>query len=388
MRLVWRQKSTSEIGLVDMRTVRRATIALLLLVSSPLAAQTVDDVIQGLERQLERDVAADNVGAISAGVVIGDRVVWARGFGLADRETKRPATDSSIYRVGSISKSITAVAMMLLAEHNQLTPDDPVADYLPQIAELLDYPSDHPITLRELASHTGGLVREPGLEGAAAGPMDQWEQRIFASIPTTRVQSAPGSQYSYSNIGYGILGLTVSHAANRPFMVLVIEDIFDPLGMTTAGFRPTPVIAPLLAAGYVVNRQGTIDPGPAAREHGGRGYKVPNGAVYASVYDLAHFVAAMTGARPLLSDATRREMLRIQTPENPQQGYGLGFSIRVDSAGNKMAGHGGSVAGYNATMQFDPDAQIGVIILRAYNRGETNLGQTATQIVRALREVR
>ena len=135
------------------------------------------------------------------------------------------------------------------------------------------YPTDHPITLRELASHTGGLVREPELEGAAAGPMDQWEQRIFASIPTTRVQSAPGSQYSYSNIGYGILGLTVSHAANRPFMVLVIEDIFDPLGMTTAGFRPTPVIAPLLAAGYVVNRQGTIDPGPPAREHGGRGYK-------------------------------------------------------------------------------------------------------------------
>jgi CubicO group peptidase (beta-lactamase class C family) len=200
------------------------------------------------------------------------------------------------------------------------------------------------------------------------------------------VITAPGAEYSYSNIGYGILGLAVARAAGRPFMDLVTEQIFQPLAMATAGFRPTPLIQPHLATGYVVRRDGTIDPEPPAREHGGRGYKVPNGAVYASVYDLAKFIGAMSGVPPLLSDESRVEMLRIQTPENPARGYGLGFSIIIDSAGNRTAGHGGSVAGYNATMQFDPDAGIGVIILRAYNRGRTDLGRAARETVMELRE--
>jgi CubicO group peptidase (beta-lactamase class C family) len=171
-------------------------------------------------------------------------------------------------------------------------------------------------------------------------------------------------------------------------MDLVTEQIFEPLEMTTAGFRPAPNLERHLAAGYVVRRDGTIDSEPPAREHGERGYKVPNGAVYSSVYDLAKFIGAMSGVLPLLSETSRREMLRIQTPESPTRGYSLGFSIVIDSAGNRIAGHGGSVAGYNATIQFDPDARIGVVILRGYNGGQTNLGRTARETVVALREAR
>ncbi len=373
---------------MKIRSSLLATIAFVAATAPIAAQQSVDDVIRALERQLAADAAADTVGGMSAGVIFGDSVVWARGFGWAERETGAPAHDSSVYRVGSISKSVTAVLMMIQAERNALALDDPIARYLQAITELADYPTDDPITFRDLASHTSGLIREPALQGAASGPMDRWEQQILASIPTTRVETAPGAAYSYSNIGFGILGLAVSRAAGDPFMDLVTEQIFEPLEMTTAGFRPTPNLERHLAAGYVVQRDGTIDPGPPAREHGGRGYKVPNGAVYASVYDLAKFIGAMSGVLPLLSKESRGEMLRIQTPEGPTRGYGLGFSIVIDSAGNRIAGHGGSVAGYNATMQFDPEARIGVVILRAYNSGETNLGRTAIETVIALREAR
>ena len=371
---------------MKVRNLLLTTIALVVATAPLVAQQTAGDVITELERHLAADAAADTAGGMSAAVVFGDSVVWARGFGWADRETRRPADDSSVYRVGSISKSVTAVLMMIQADRNVLALDDPIARFLQAITQLPGYPADDPITFRDLASHTSGLIREPALDGAASGPMERWEQQILASIPTTRVQTAPGTAYSYSNIGFGILGLAVSRAAGGPFMDLVTEQIFEPLEMTTAGFRPAPNLERHLAAGYVVRQGGTIDPGTPAREHGGRGYKVPNGAVYASVYDLAKFIGAMSGTLPLLSEESRREMLRIQTPEGPARGYGLGFSIAIDSAGNRIAGHGGSVAGYNATMQFDPDAQIGVIILRAYNRGETNLGRTAIETVRALRE--
>ncbi len=366
---------------------RLLTMIALFAATAPLAAQqSVDDVIAALGRQLAADATADTVGGMSAGIIFGDSVVWARGFGWADRETRTPADDSSVYRVGSISKSVTAALMMIQAERNVLALDDPIARYLPTITALAGYPADDPITFRDLASHTSGLIREPELQGAASGPMDRWEQQILASIPTTRVQTAPGAAYSYSNIGFGILGLAVSRAGGEPFMDLVTEQIFEPLEMATAGFRPAPNLERHLAAGYVVRRDGTIDSEPPAREHGERGYKVPNGAVYASVYDLAKFIGAMSGVLPLLSATSRYEMLRIQTPESPTRGYGLGFSIVIDSAGNRIAGHGGSVAGYNATMQFDPDARIGVVILRGYNGGQTNLGRTARETVVALRE--
>ncbi len=373
-----------------MRNLVHATLTLALVQGSALLAQetSFQAVTTQLEALLETHVSEDAVGGISAGVVFGDSVVWAKGFGWANRETQEPADDSTVYRVGSISKSVTATMMMVLVQDGLLDVDDQVARYLPAITELPGYPTEDPLTFRDLATHTGGLVREPTMRGAADGPMDRWEEKILASIPLTPVTTDPGTQYSYSNIGYGIMGLAVSRAAGQPFMVLVTERFFRPLGMTTAGFRPAPNLERHLAAGYSVSRDGTIDGETPAREHGGRGYKVPNGAVYANVYDLAKFIGAIVGVRDYLTEANLDEMLRIQTPESEQNGYGLGFNIVIDEAGNRIAGHGGSVAGYNASMQFDPDAQIGVVLMRNYGRGRTNLGRVARETVIALREAR
>ena len=101
-------------------------------------------------------------------------------------------------------------------------------------------------------------------------------------------------------------------------------------------------------------------------------------------------MGAMSGVPGLriLSEESRVEALTVQTPEDPSAGYGLGFSVRVDEKGRILAGHGGSVAGYTATIQFDPDARIGVVLLRNYNRGATNLGRMAGAMVRVLRDLR
>lgn len=371
--------------------VRSVIVSIALFLTLPptsvAARQAQDDPIARFRAELQADVEADGVGSIAAAVIVDTMLVWSGAFGWADRDQQVEADASTIYRIGSISKSVTAVALMHLVERGVVDLDDPVVKHLPVFEHLGGgVPEASTITLRQLASHTGGLIREPGLDNAAAGLIEGWEDKIIASIPTTTLRSTPGTEYSYSNIGYGILGLALARAADEPFMNLVDRVFFQPLGMTSSTFVIRPPLDAHLSAGYENGRDGSIDAERPALEHAGRGYKVPNGGIYSTVGDLARFAALMTGAlvAETLSETSRAEMLRRQTPGEGTQGYGLGFSLRTDDAGNRYAYHTGSVAGYTAVMLFDPERKIGVVLLRNYARGRTNLLQAARRLVREL----
>ena len=342
--------------------------------------------IDSFRVRLRADVAADSIGGITAAIVVGDRMVWAEGFGWADRDRRIPAGVETIYRIGSISKSFTAVAMMRLVDAGVLALDAPVARVLPQAGQFSQARSGaRAVTFRHLASHTAGIVREPALDSAAAGPIEGWEQKVLASIPATRFDTVPGARYAYSNIGFGVLGLAVSRAANTEFRTLVTREIFGPLGMTHSSFVVPHDDLRHLAVGYANRRDGTIDADGPAREHVGRGYKVPNGGIYSTVGDLARFIAGMTGAAgdALLPLEHRLEMMRVQAPGSDSSGYGLGFQITAEG-GRRFVGHGGSVAGYTAHLVFEPQSGVGVIILRNYNSGRTNLARASSELLASL----
>ena len=348
-----------------------------------------DEALTAFSRQLRADVAADDVGGIVAGVMVDGDLVWAQAFGWADRDARTPMSTASILRTGSISKSVTAVLMMRLLDEGVIGLDEPVERYLPAFASIKDRRVDaQPVTFRHLASHTAGLIREPQWPDAVVGPIELWDKRIVESLPLTAYDTVPGARYQYSNIGFGTLGLALAKAAGRPFMEMVRTEVLEPLGMTGSEFVVAGAkLEARLAAGYVIGQDGSIDGGQPAREHAGRGYKVPNGGVYSTVADLGRFMGAMSGVPGLriLSEESRQEALSIQTPENPNRGYGLGFSVQIDEQGRKIASHGGSVAGYTAHMAFDPKARIGVVLLRNYGRGSTNLGTAAQGLVAQLR---
>ena len=312
-------------------------------------------------------------------------VLWSGAYGRADPAAGTPATRETIYRTGSISKSVTAVLMAILADAGTVTLETPFADLVPEIAEFRDRPEGVDPTLRQVASHTAGFAREPGLPDAAAGPIEDWAARILESIPTTRYRSPPGSEYAYSNIGFGILGFGLERAAGEPFMEQVAARIFEPLGMTSSTFVIDDALRPRLSVGHANGRDGQVDTERPAREHAGRGYKVPNGGVYSTVDDLAAFAAGVMGrgGRSLLSEAMRAEVLSVQTPEDPESGYGLGFSLTTVE-GRVFAGHGGSVAGYTAHLLFEPATGLTVVLLRNYNRGRTSLGGAARRLLLGL----
>ena len=341
--------------------------------------------LEAFGEQIAADADADGVGAITVALARDGEVLWSEAYGWADPGAGVPATRETIYRTGSISKSVTAVLMAILADAGTVTLETPLAALVPEIAEFQERPEGADPSLRQVASHTAGFAREPGLSGAATGPIEGWTGRILESIPTTRYRTPPGTEYSYSNIGFGILGFALERAAGEPFMEQVESRIFEPLGMTGSTFVIGDALRPRLSRGHANGRDGQVNTERPALEHAGRGYKVPNGGVYSTVDDMAAFAAGVMGrgGRSLLSDEMRAEVLSVQTPENPESGYGLGFSISTVD-GRVFAGHGGSVSGYTAHLLFEPATGLTAVLLRNYNRGQTSLGRAARELLAGL----
>lgn len=346
--------------------------------------EAAEAFLEEVDQVFAEDVKADALGGLSIALIVGDEIVWERAHGLADVASGRAAETDTIYRIGSISKSVTALLLARLVDDEVIGLDDLVCDKFERFLDVdlnVDYAES--VTFRQLASHTSGLIREPRLPGAASGPIEQWGEKILASLPTTSFASKPGERYSYSNIGYGILGFALSQAAEEPFETLVTDHLFTPAKMQSSFFVIPDELRGRVAVGNA-NRGSETNLEVPAREHLGRGYKVPNGGVYASVGDLCRLIAyTRTEAEPAFSEATWNEVQRVQTPEDPKRGYGLGFFVEVDENGHRLLSHGGSVAGYTAHWAFDPDRRIGVAVLRNYNSGRTNLGQ----VKRMVREI-
>jgi CubicO group peptidase (beta-lactamase class C family) len=351
---------------------------------------TVQRVIDSFDKKLEEEHLRDTVGSLSAIVFMGNEIAWSGAFGKADNEKGIDAGVSTIYRIGSISKTFTAYLMMLLVQDGTIRLDEPVAKYLPEIKQLKwkEGIDTSEITFGELASHTGGLEREPGLRDAAAGPISEWENKVLSSIPTTDVIFSPGTKFSYSNIGYGILGLALSRAAHKPFMQMVEERIFKPLHMTSSFYIIPAGYEGRVAVGYHRSGPGGKPDGEMAKaEYAGRGYKVPNGGIYTTAGDLARFIMAQYSDSDRLARKYREMMQTIQTPGGEKDGYGFGLSVIYTGDGSKIAGHDGSVAGYTAFMEFSPGSKVGAIVMRDCDYGVQRIPGDVRKVVEGLAKV-
>ncbi|MGE5462799.1 MAG: serine hydrolase domain-containing protein [Syntrophothermus sp.] len=331
-------------------------------------------IIEEFENQLRKDLQDDNInGSMSAAVVEKDTVIWANAFGPIHRNGDRPADANTIYRSGSITKSFTAFLMMQLVEEGTMALDQPVENYLPEIRQIDGYSNTSRFTVHQLASHTAGLVREPKLDKADAGPIERWEEKVLQSIPQTSFEAKPGEKFSYSNIGYGILGLALSRAAKRPFIEMIEQRIFQPLQMDNSFF-----VVPEHKLGNLAQGMGggpfgdeEIDFEGPQKEHAGRGYKVPNGGIYSTPADLAKFMICNMGYSDLLDKQSLELLHTKQTPEPAYHCYGLGFELYQDPS-ISIAGHAGGVPGYTSYFGFEKEYQYGVILMRNYNWGMTS----------------
>jgi CubicO group peptidase (beta-lactamase class C family) len=348
-------------------------LALFLLPFSALARQAEapaapSAAYQEIDALAAAELAKDNVAGVTVGVVSGGGLAWTKSYGFADSENKIQAAKDTVYRIGSITKQFTALMLLQLVQDGKVHFSDPVEKYFPDVNKVTDrFPGAPPITLMQLATHTSGLGREPSdLDTYLKGPVSDWEKVLIAALPHTKYEFEPGTRFSYSNIGYAILGAALGRAAGQPYVDYVRDRIFKPLGMTSSAFEPNDAIKARISKGYQEEKD-KVDTETPQREHLGRGYKVPNGAIYTTGEDLAKFVIFEMGGGPasVLSKEKLEEHYKriISADANLRSAYGAGFEVfrRGDLIG---VGHSGAVAGYQAAAYFDRTSKTGVIVLR------------------------
>ncbi|MEO8450816.1 MAG: serine hydrolase [Gemmatimonadota bacterium] len=373
--------------------------ALLLGIAGPAQAQSrVDSIALQLAPALAAadsfaaaEFAKDSVGSVTIGVIAGKELIWTRSYGYADMKARRFAGRRTVYRIGSITKPFTAVMLLQLVEAGKVKLSDPVERYFSEVRQVIGLPEGAgPITLLQLATMTSGLAREPREEGPFwTGPVSAWETTLISALPHTRYESFPGTRFSYSNIGYAILGAALARAAGQSYVDWERDRVLGPLGMGRTRFELDPALEADVARGYDVGRDGQPSDSVASREaRDGRGYKVPNGAIYTTVDDLARFVAFELGQGP--ETVVSRVRLDsafaglVATAPGLSVGYGVGFMVERDPARNgglPWIGHNGGVTGYTAAMYYNRAAQLGVIAFRNATGGSANLVRLAVDVL-------
>jgi len=337
----------------------------------------MDAAFREVDQKIAADFAKDGAGGVSVGVLVDAKLAWSHHYGFADAEARRVATNDTDYRIGSITKQFTAVMLLQLVERGTLNLTDPLEKYVPEVRGVTDaHPGTPPITLLQVGTMMSGLAREPGCADSSVGPVSGWKQKVLDCLPTTKYQYEPGTQYLYSNIGYATLGLALERAAQQPYLAYVPEHLLVPLGMTRSALEPTPEVRQDLAHGYShVAGQTALNRAGPDRELDGRGFRVPNGAIFSTINDLTKFAAWELGAGPdgIIKKATQdANYARVYSGAGPlSSGYGLGFM--AERRGNLVfIGHSGSTGGFLSAVFVHRASKTAVIILHNGDGGSFN----------------
>jgi CubicO group peptidase (beta-lactamase class C family)/D-alanyl-D-alanine dipeptidase len=370
---------------MDMRC--SALLVPLLLVSPLLAQDSVaarSDYAAAAARLgafITHEMKDNSLPAVSIVLVDKDSTVWARGFGHANPRDTVAATARTIYRVGSVSKLFTDIALMRLVERGALDLDAPVTRYLPDFHPANPFGGD--ITLRQLMTHHSGLVREPPVGSyfdSTAPPLVD----VVASLNRTGLVYRPGSRYKYSNGALQTVGLVLERAAGEPFPRYLRDSVLVPLGMTrSAFFEPTAELAPEVATAFMWASDGRRFPAPTFRRN------APSGTLYTSVLDLGRFLAALLAdSNPVIAHSTLERMWVPQFADSgATEGNGLGFFVsRFD--GHDRVGHDGAIYGFATTLAALPHERLGVVVVTTLDGANSVTDRIADAALRAMLAVR
>ena len=316
------------------------------------------EAIEKLKAAVQHEVEQKRLPAFSLSIVDNDRVVWSDGFGFQDPERKIPATAETVYRVGSVSKLFTDIAIMQLVEQAKLDLDLPVKNYLPTFSPA--NPHKLPITLRQMMTHRSGLVRESPV-GNYFDPSEPSLEETVASLNRTALVYAPNTKTKYSNAAIAVVGQILEKQLDTSHAEHVRNSILRPLNMSASSFTITPSIKKRLATGWMRTYDGRRFEAPTFLLGTG-----PAGNLYSSVVDLSKFLMCIfqegrVGDIQIIGPATFRSMLRpIKDADGRPQQFGIGFHIQ-DFDGHTRIGHGGAVYGFSTQLEALPDRALGVV---------------------------
>lgn len=337
----------------DIVNTRLLAALLTIAASRPAAAQRAAPIdVDRVDSIVRRNIADKHITGVSVGIMQNGKIVFARGYGLANLERRTPVTSATMFAIGSVTKQFTCSAMMMLQERKKLSIDDPIAKWYPQLTRARD------ITLRDLGGHLSGYRDYYPLdyvdgEMAKAEPADT----IIMRYATRPLDFEPRSRWSYSNTGYLILGRVVEKVSGQPYRAFLQSHIFTPLKLTRTAYEPAPNGSDM-ASGYTsFALSDPIDAVPEAR-----GWAGSAGAIWSTPTDLLTWDLSLLN-HTLISPASYAFLTTPQRlTDGRSSGYGCGEGI--DERGPALSfSHGGAVSGFVAQNTVIPSTRSALVIL-------------------------
>jgi CubicO group peptidase (beta-lactamase class C family) len=325
------------------------------------ATQKYKPLIEAMGKWLDQEIVDKGIPALSWALVDDQNLIWAQGHGFQDPDRKTAATADTVYRVGSVSKPITALLLMILVEQGAIDLDAPVQKYLPEF---------HPknttgkeITLRQMLAHRSGLVRESPV-GNYFDASEPTLAQTVASLNNTELVYVPESTTSYSNAALATVGLLLETTQMEPFAKLIQRKLLGPIGMTSSTYAPTPKSRQNLAKAIMWTYHGKTFPAPTWE------LGMPSaGSLQSPAKDQARLLSFLfaggktADGKQLLKRETLESMFKIRygKPED-KSGFGVSFLVS-EFEGKKRIGHGGAVYGFATDLSALPDDKLGVIMM-------------------------
>ncbi len=369
-------------GLKAMKIISPNWRGLVLSLFAVLSVQSYGSEFDQLSKLIELEADSKKLPLIAITLVDDNGVVWSRGFGKDSGNSQLTVDDNTIWRIGSVSKLFTDIAVMQYVEKGILKLDEPVQTYLPDFKPRNPY--SLPITLRMLMSHSSGLVREPPV-GNYFDPTEPSLTETVKSLNNTTLVYAPGSKTQYSNAGIAVVGRVLEKVSGQPFAQLLKANLLNPLGMTHSAFAPEKALIEKLPKAYMWNYQGNRTPAPTF-ELG----MVPAGSMYASMNDLARFMVALIKKGQgingrILKEKTLDQMWKPQANAKSarNRSYGIGFSLgKLDD--EFSVSHGGAIYGFATQLKVLPNSKVGVAISTNLDMANGAINRIADHALRVL----
>ncbi|MDZ4799428.1 MAG: serine hydrolase domain-containing protein [Bryobacteraceae bacterium] len=370
----------------------RPCLALALLLASAAAAQTEATnypaarftdagrkakllaAAADIDAAFEKYAKAQNIPGMVWGLVIDGELAHVRSTGVRDLTAKDAVTAETVFRIASMTKSFTALAILKLRDAGKLSLEDPVSRFIPEFAKMALPTSDAgPVRIRHLLTHGAGFPEDnPWGDqqlGATDADLAAWLKK---GIPFS---TAPGSAYEYSNYGFGLLGRIVTKASGTDYRKYVEKEILAPLGMSSSSLEYTAIPAARRATGYRRKPDGAFEE-EKPLPHGAFGSM---GGLLTSATDLARYVAFHLSAWPARDEADHGPVARASVREMNQlwrpsaltaargkaqfSGYGYGLRISSDCRFAHIVGHGGGLPGFGSYMAWLPEFGVGMFAM-------------------------
>jgi serine beta-lactamase-like protein LACTB len=294
---------------------------------------------------------------VAVAVVLDGKTAWAQGFGKADLENSAPATAETLFRLASVSKPLTATAILQLVERGKLDLDAEVQTYCPAFPK-----KQWPITSRQLLGHLGG-IRHYNPDGKGDVPDDSARhfattEESLALFENDPLVSQPGTAFHYSTYGYTLLGCVLEGAAHEKYLDYMHANIFAPAGMTVTQADDNSAIIPHRSRWYHQEKSGPVQNAGVLDSS----YKIPGGGFVSSAEDMARYEEAML-ADKLVKRSTRDLLWTAQkTTDGKITEYGMGWGVSQKFGLNRY-GHTGGQQGTSTSIVLAPEKRAGIVVL-------------------------